>query len=105
MPLRRPEVLFIGCGTAVGLALIWTYVDLPQPTGRYLRGTISYCHYNIDSKYLTADPWCMVRVDSDSVTLRVNMIQRSPGKQITLIELRKRVTGRLQYVPQYASEP
>ena len=70
-------------------------MNSPEETGALTRGQISYC--GVSDAYVD-NHWCMVKIDSSQKAVRVYMSPQSPGKELTLIETRTRVTGRVRYV-------
>lgn len=95
MSVRKPILIGFGFGMAGVCAIAWTMLNMPMATGRILTGTVVYC-----GEQQTGHPssWCMVRLDMDSRTVPVNMAREFPGQQISLIEMRKRLTGQTQYL-------
>jgi hypothetical protein len=95
MPARRQILIGFGVGVAGVCAIAWTLLNMPLATGRILTGKVVYC-----GEQPTGHPssWCVVRLDMDSRTVRVNMAREYPGQPISLIEMRKLLIGQAKYL-------
>jgi hypothetical protein len=94
MPVRKRMVTGIAVGLAGVSAIAWTILNAPQATGRIVSGNVVYC-----GERETGQPWCMVRLDRDWRTFPVDVgVGGYPGQQLSLVEMRRRVTGQTQYL-------
>jgi hypothetical protein len=89
MVSRKPILIGIGLGLAGVIAVVWTIANQPLATGRVLTGKVIYCE---------RAAICVVRLEVDSRTVPVDMAREFPGQQISLIEMRRRLTGGTQYL-------
>jgi len=97
--LRTPEAMLSLCGIAIVCAMSWTYINAPQDTGTLVGGEVSYCGI---SNYYVDNHWCVVWIDNPHKWVRVYMPPQMPGKRLTLIETRTRLTGRVNYIVRYS---
>ena len=100
MPVRKAIVIGIGLGLVGGFAFAWTVLNAPQATGRIVTGNVVYC-----AERKSGQPWCLVRFDRDWRTFPVDMGGGFPGQQLSLVEMRKRVTGQTQYLVRGPGKP
>jgi hypothetical protein len=101
MGLRKPVWIGIILGAIGVFAVGWTILNQPLATGRVLTGTVIYCGEQQKSE----SSWCMIRLDLDSRTVPVDMAREYPGQQISLIEMRRRLTGRTYYLVRGRDKP
>lgn len=69
----------------------WTTLNTPQATGRIFTGQVVYC-----GEQGSGQAPCMVRLD-DGRTVPADMGGAFPGLHVSLVEMRKRVTGQTRY--------
>jgi hypothetical protein len=93
MAVRKSILIGFGLGVIGVCAIAWTILNMPQATGRILTGKVVYC-----GEQRTGQPWCMVRLEDDWRTVPVDMGGGFPGQQLSLVEMRKHVTGQTQYL-------
>lgn len=93
----RPELLFIGLGCVIILALVWAIIDAPQDTGRRVHATILTC--SGASARSTAPRRCAVRLGSGGQLL-VDLPQGRLDQGVTLALTVRRVSRRVIYVPE-----
>ena len=101
MAVRKAILIgFCLCMTGV-CAIAWTILNMPRATGRILTGSVVYC-----GERKSGQAWCMVRLDEDRRTFPVDMGGGGfPGQQLSLVEMRKRVTGQTQYLVRGLGKP
>jgi hypothetical protein len=102
MSARKQILIGIGLGMAGVCAIAWTLLNMPLATGRILTGKVVYCGEQ-DPDHPSS--WCMIRLDMDSRTVPVKMAREFPGQQISLIEMRKRLTGQIKYLVRDRGKP
>jgi hypothetical protein len=95
MTAHKPILIGFGVGMAGICAIGWTMLNMPQATGRILTGKVVYCREQGSGH---PSSWCMVQLDMDSRTVIVDMAREFPGQQLSLVEMRKRLTGQAQYL-------
>jgi hypothetical protein len=100
MSVRKSVLIGFGFGMAGVCAIAWMMLNMPPATGRILTGVVLYC-----GEQKTGLPWCMVRLDNDSRTVPVDIGGGYPGQQLSLVEMRKRVTGQTQYLVRGRGKP
>lgn len=105
LPIQNPQRLFMAILFAMALAVLWLFVDAPVATSNHRSGHIYYCESNTNPYYDNRPTWCMVQLDETTPPVQVFMKSMLPGHAVSLIEMRRRITRRTQYVVDYTSKP
>jgi hypothetical protein len=92
----KPEWLFPALPLAIALAISRSYFDEPETTGRHLQDQMLLCANA--GPHQTRPSWCRVQIEGLERPFQIYMRAQPPGRLLDLIEERRRVSGRIQYI-------